>query len=76
MADEADSASAIEEHDREVAIRAIVNRARIPTPICAECGEANVFTTSTNVQWRVCLPCGEHLRAIHRSKNSAESVRP
>lgn len=63
MADEADNASEIEQLEREVAIRAIVNRPRGATPACAECGEAEVFTTSTNVHWRVCKPCGDHLIA-------------
>lgn len=54
-----DSACEREQLDRDVAIRNVLNRRPTPLPLCSECGEAIVFTTSKNVQWCVCWDCAQ-----------------
>jgi len=59
MSDVIDQASEREELDREVAIRNALNRPRTTPPLCSECAEVEVFTTSKNVQWCVCWDCAQ-----------------
>lgn len=75
MADEIDRASEREELDRQVALRNALNRPRTAPPLCSECGEVEVFTTSKNVQWCVCWDCAqERLAAREGRKDLPEAA--